>query len=224
MIAQNRIDVHLEDGDAPLYVRTGAFLKHPHYTLHAPHKCRATLMRLCQRMYFMAHVEEGSFTLTTPFDNAHIVKLRVQEGEQFVIDISHVLAFSTTMFFQHEWRIFDKVSLLLRKFRYTYFTGPGDIYLFGIGGNLTIEDADGVACYDKDVVVGWSNDLKIGVSTRSNLVTAAMGVEEIMLEHFEGQGKVLLQAANCPVAVGNFAHHGRGSSLIDYVNALIGLR
>ena len=84
-------------------------------------------------------------------------------------------------------------------------------------------ERDNAVCFDKDAVIGWDNSLAIGVSTRSKLISAAIGVEEIMLESFHGKGAVILQSANVRVPRNAFSVKGKGSP-VDYLNAVVGIR
>ena len=101
----NKIDINMSGHKESLLVRTGAFLKHPNYELTVPHKGRMFVKRLLQHMYILAKVNKGNFTLTTPFENAHIICHKIRKGETLILNMNFVLAFSESLFPKEKWSI-----------------------------------------------------------------------------------------------------------------------
>lgn len=218
----NRIDVTLTD-DESLYVRTGSFLRHPDSLLKIPHMGKLPLSRISKQMYFLFHARGGSFSLTTPYEEACISQVSLEPGEIIIIKMDHILAFSSDMFFRRRWKI-DLISILSSQFRYVYFQGPGKLYYFGLG-ELSAEILDTEkADYDQGSVIGWSNTLKVGVASRSSVLSALFAKEDICLDRFVGSGRLLTQASTVKKLPKRFHDPKANSSWLDYLNALLGLR
>jgi len=174
-------------------------------------------------MYFLFHVKADSFSLTTPYEDAYISKISIASDETLFIKMDHILAFSPEMFLEKTWK-FDLISILSKQFRYVYFRGPGTLYYFGLGelsaNTLDTEEAD----YDQGSVIGWSNTLKVGVTSRSSILSALLAKEDICLDRFVGTGKILTQASTVNKLPKRFHGPKANSSFMDYLNAILGLR
>ena len=219
---RNRLDIELKD-DEYLYVRTGSFLKHPDSELVIPFKTKLPLSRMSKQMYFLFRVKGGSFSLTTPYDDACISSVVLNPDERIFIRMDHILAFSGHLFPERKWKI-DLISVLSKRLRYIYFTGPGTVYYFGLGEVFVDELDDGKADYDQGAVIGWSGTLAVGVASRSSLASALFAKEDICLDRFEGSGKLLTQASTVKKLPKRFHEPAGNTSVMDYLNALLGLR
>lgn len=218
----NRLDVNLADGES-LYVRTGSFLRHPDSALTIPHKGTLLFSRISKQMYFLFRVNSGSFSLTTPYEDACISKVSLAPCETLFVKMDHILAFSSHMFMHAKWKI-DMISVLSNQFRYVYFRGPGTLYYFGLG-ELGQDMLDTLgADYDQGSVIGWTNTLKVGVASRSSILSALFAKEDICLDRFVGAGRLLTQASTVKRLPKRFHDPKANSSWLDYLNALLGLR
>ena len=221
----NRIDIDMDQEIGPLLVRTGAFLRHPDAQLAVPRKGRLIFSRLSQQLYWMFRVSAGTYTLTTPYGHAYIVRQDLAAGEGFFVKLQHLLAFSESMFPRVVWK-FDLTSLLTMQFRYIYLEGPGRLYLFGLGflsfDELLSKNAP--SDYDQGAVIGFSSGLHVGVTTRSSLSAALLAREDICLDRFVGDGVVLTQASTAKRLPEPFHNQGARNTLMDYLNALLGVR
>ena len=101
----NRIDIDMASEGGPIFVRTGAFLRHPDAELRVPCKSRMIFSRVSQQLYWMFRVVNGTYTLSTPYGHAHILRRQLCPGEGFVIKLQHILAFSETMFPRVKWKL-----------------------------------------------------------------------------------------------------------------------
>lgn len=220
---RNRFKVSIDKNAAPLFVRTGSFLRHPDAKLVVPYKGRMIFSRLSKQLYFLFRVEEGEFELTTPFPDAYITEINLRDDEIFIIKLDHVLAFEETMFFDRKWKV-DLTSMLTSQLRYVYFRGPGRLIFFGLGEIGVEEVQDTSADYDQGSVVGWSNDLAVGVGSRSTVLSAFFNKEDICLDRFSGNGKVVTQASIVKRLPKRFHDAQSNTSIIEYINALVGLR
>lgn len=221
--SRNRFRVSIDKGTTPLFVRTGIFLRHPDAKLVVPNKGRMTFSRLSKQLYFLFRVEEGEFELTTPFPDANITEINLREDEIFIIKLDHVLAFDENMFFDRKWKV-DLTSILTSQLRYVFFRGPGRLIFFGLG-EIGVEDVHGTSAdYDQGSVVGWSNDLAVGVGSRSTMLSAFFNKEDICLDRFSGNGKVIIQASIMKRLPKRFHDAQSNTSIMEYVNALLGLR
>jgi uncharacterized protein (AIM24 family) len=218
----NRLDIQLEETEQML-VRTGSFLRHPDSCLVIPHKLRMPFSRMSKQMLFLFQVTGQNFTLTTPYEDACISDIVLEADEALVIKMDHILAFSANTFFCKTWR-FDLVSLLTWQFRYIYIPGPSRVVYFGLG-ELTQEQLKDVCHdYDQGSVIGWTNSLLQGVSSRSSVLSALFAKEQICLDRFTGTGTLLTQASTVTKLPKRFHDEKANSSGVDYLNALLGLR
>jgi len=218
----NRLDIQLEETDEML-VRTGSFLRHPDSRLVIPHKLRMPFSRMSKQMLFLFHVTGQKFTLTTPYEDACISEIDLAPNDALVIKMDHVLAFSANTFLHRAWR-FDMVSLLTWQFRYIHIPGPSRVVYFGLG-ELTQEQLnDECHDYDQGSVIGWTNSLLQGVSSRSSVLSALFAKEQICLDRFTGSGTLLTQASTITKLPKRFHDEKANSSWVDYLNALLGLR
>jgi|GEM_PF-3235452 len=220
---RNRFKVGLDKNASAVFVRTGSFLRHPDAKLTVPYKGRMAFSRLSKQLYFLFRVEEGEFELTTPFPDAYITEMHLRDGEIFIIKLDHVLAFDESMFFDRKWK-FDLTSMLTSQFRYVFFRGPGRLIFFGLG-EIGIEDVRGTSAdYDQGSVVGWSNDLAVGVNSRSTVLSALFNKEDVCLDRFSGNGNVITQASIMKRLPKRFHDKHSNTSVMEYLNALLGLR
>jgi len=172
----------------------------------------------------MYRVTEGSFTVTTPYNAAYISKVQLKANEILIIKMDHLLAFSDTMFFNRKWK-WDLQSILTGQFRYVYLRGPGVVYYFGLGQlsrEEFTEELEGRS-YDQGAVIGWSNSLKVGISTKSTLLAALLNREDICLDHFTGSGLLITQASTVKKLPRRFRDDTGQNTWLDYLNALLGL-
>jgi len=180
--------------------------------------------RFSKQLYFMSRVTKGAFTVTTPYDAAYISQVQLKPNEILILKMDHVLAFSASMFFSRKWN-FDFQSILTRQFRYIYLKGPGIVYYFGLGEvrcEELIQDNE-ERSYDQGAVIGWSNSLKIGISTKSTLLAALLNREDICLDHFVGKGFLITQASTVNKLPHRFRQEEGQNTWLDYVNAFLGL-
>jgi len=221
-LGRNRFDIQLEGTDEML-VRTGSFLRHPESRLTIPHKLRMPFSRISKQMLFLFRVTGQSFTLTTPYEDAYISEIVLEAKESLVIKMDHILALSANTFLHRTWR-FDLVSLLTRQFSYVYVPGPSRVVYFGLG-ELTQEQLKDACCdYDQGAIIGWTDSLLQGVSSRSSLLSAFLAKEQICLDRFTGSGTLLTQASTVTKLPKRFHDERANSSWIDYLNAVLGLR
>lgn len=217
----NRLDFTVEN-DETMFVRTGSFLQHPPSSLYVPRKLTMPFSRLSKQIYFLFKVTGCSFTLTTPYEDACISEIDVPEGDALIIKMDHILAFSADVFMHRVWH-FDLVSLLTWQFRYIYLPGPVRVAYFGLG-QLTQEHLENESRdYDQGAVIGWTNGLAQGISTRSSFLSALFAKEEICLDRFQGTGTLLTQASTIKKLPKRFHAEGN-NSWVDYLNAVLGLR
>jgi hypothetical protein len=220
---RNRFDLTVDETTGPFLFRTGCFIKHPDSTVVAPHKWTLPLCRMHDDLYFLFNVESGDTTLSTPYPDACIQLIDVPVNTKFVCKLDHVLGFSESMFPKGAWRV-DTISVLTRQLRYTYFEGPGQLVVFGLG-DTTVENISGESAhYDRGCVIGWDNSLAAGIASRSSSWSAFWSLEDIVLDYFEGDGRLLTQAST----IGRLPRHFRTgktqSSFLDKVNAFFGVR
>ena len=218
----HRLDITVAAAD-PLYVRTGSILQYPDSVLTIPHKTRLLFSRISKQMYFLHLVRNGSLSLTTPYENASISRIRLQPDELFIIKMDHILAFSSGMFFNRRRRI-DVIGLLSNRFRHVHFRGPGVLYCFGFGDLDKHILQSGTADYAPGSVLGWSNTLAVGVTSRSSLASALFAMEDICLDRFVGSGTVLTQSSTVTKLPKPFHDPNANSSWLDYLNAIVGLK
>ena len=208
--------------DDPLLVRPGCFLSHPQTELAAPYPRRLLFSRLSRGMYVLFRVTEGAFSLTTPFANAYVTKIKLAPKEKLFCNLEHVIAFSERAFPSRVWKI-DTTSVLMGKLSYTYFRGPGMLYVCGVGG-LTVEHVAGTAEYDSRKVIGWSHTLKVGVTSKHSPVAAMLQKNEVCIDQFEGKGKVLVQPTGTSLsAVARTSSGGGSITWFDILSFLIGI-
>jgi uncharacterized protein (AIM24 family) len=174
-------------------------------------------------MLFMFHVQSGSFSLTTPYEDACISEVALGDCEILILKMDHVLAFTDTMFFHRQWRV-DLISLLSRQFGYVYLVGPGTVYYFGLGELKSEFLQDETADYDQGSVVGWTNTLSVGVTSRSSALSALFAKEDICIDRFVGSGTLLTQASTVKKLPKRFHDPQANTSWVDYLNAVLGLR
>jgi uncharacterized protein (AIM24 family) len=225
MSSHNRIDVDMRREPQPLLVRTGAFLRHPDSTLIVPHKTRLIGSRLAQQLYWLFRVRRGRFVLTTPFGQAHITRIDLAPSQVLFIKLQHLLAFSDGMFPRVAWKL-DLTSLLAGQLRYIYLRGGGRVYLFGLG-ELSWTDLTkpaGAADFDPGAVLGFTSGLRVGIASRLTFAAAALGREEILLDRFVGEGRILTQASTARRLPHPFNYQRLRLTLGDLINALLGLR
>ena len=219
---RNRKEIHL-DVNEEMFIRTGSILKHPsHYSLVTPHKLRLPFSRLWKQLFFLFKVVGEDLTLTTPFEDAYISEITLEEDDALIIKMDHILAFSANSFIQQKWK-FDFVSLFSWQFRYIYVSGPARVIFFGLGelGQERLENAS--SDYDRGSVIGWSNSLSQSVTSRSSMFSALLAKEQICLSHFKGNGTLLTQASTITKLPKRFHDEKGRSSWVDYLNALLGL-
>jgi uncharacterized protein (AIM24 family) len=210
--------------DRPLLVRPGCFLSHPEATLVMPHPRRMLFRRLSQGMFVLFRVTNGEFTLSAPFANAYVTRIDLGPSDVLFLPLDHVLAFTESSFPAKLWKI-DIVSMIMGRLSYTYFRGPGTLYVCGIGG-LLVQEVDGSEEYDSRRVLGWTHALRVGVASKHSWLTAFMGKAEVCLDRFVGQGKVVVQTATTPIsAVERLEGGGAGASVtwFDILSAIIGI-
>lgn len=142
----------------------------------------------------MFRVAGESFVATTPYPDAYLSELRIGHGENLVCKLDHVLGFSDSVTLNSRWKV-DATSLLLKQFRYTYLSGPGRVFVFGIG-EIGVESVSGCDTdYDSGSIIGWTSGLAVGAASRSSVLSALLAKEDIVLHRFAGDGVVLTQAS-----------------------------
>ena len=139
------------------------------------------------------------------------------------IKLDHVLAFSVNMFPRRKWR-FDYTSFITKQLGYVYFKGPGTLFYFGLGHINTEQLKDAEADYDQGSVIGWSNTLSIGASTKSSVLSSLLNKEDICLDRFVGSGWLITQASTTKKLPKRFHDTNDKSNWVDYLSALLGLR
>jgi len=219
--SDNRLDVALGEGEE-WYIRTGCFLRHPDYEVAIPQKFSMPLKRLQQRMMFFFRVKEQEFTLTTPYADAHLVKINIPEGDALIVKMGHVLAFSSNTFFQKAWR-FGLCNFVSLRFRFVYLPGPASVVLFGLGDLHEEKIVNETKDYDRGSTIGWTNSLAHGVSTRSSPSSALLGHEQVCLDRFKGTGAVITQASTIRKLPKRFHDEKAKNSILDYFSAILGL-
>ncbi len=219
---RNRLEIQLEPKEV-VYFRTGAFLRHPDSVLVIPQKSCLPFSRWSQQLYFMFRVEGDNFVATTPFADAYLTELLLREDEMLVCKLDHILGFNESVTLNAKWKI-DTASVLMKQCRYPYLTGPGRVFLFGIG-EIRVEQLVGtIVDFDSGAVIGWTSDVEVGVSSRSSIASALFAKEDIVLHRFAGRGAVITQASTTRTLPRRFNSDGKDKSVIDYVNAFLGLR
>jgi len=174
-------------------------------------------------MMFFFKVKGEGFTLTTPYDDAHLSEINIGQDDSLIIKMDHVLAFTASTFLEKKWRL-DLVSLLTLQFRYVYIPGPARIIYFGLG-DIEQETFEGqTRDYDRGAIIGWTNTLAQGVSSRSSLASALLGKEQVCLDRFVGSGTLITQASTVRKLPKQFHDEQTGNSLLDYLNAILGIR
>lgn len=207
--------------DDPMLVRPGCFVKHPDFTPTVPFRFRLLFKRLSTDLYVLLRVAGQTFSIYTPFAGTYITRVDLQPREILFCRLDNVLAFSERAFPSRLWKI-DVVSMLMGQFSYTYFRGPGTLYVCGVNG-LIVEEVDGFAEYDTNKVLGWTHTLKVGVTSKHSLLAAAMGTTEVCIDQFSGTGKVVVQASSTPVSRVARNQHGRALSWLELLAAILGL-
>jgi uncharacterized protein (AIM24 family) len=215
------VDVEVAADEAVL-VRPGCFVRHPMSSVVVPYRGRLVLSRLRCGAYALFRVTNQTFSITSPYSGAYVSRVDLGPRDILFLRLEHVLAFSEGCFPDRVWR-FDLVSLIMRRWSYTFFRGPGTLFVVGVNGLLT-EQVDGSAEYDSNKVLGWSHTLKIGVTSKHSLGAAVLGKTEVCVDQFEGRGVVLVQASDTPISRLERGHQSRGVlPWIDLVCAILGL-
>jgi len=173
-------------------------------------------------MYFLFKTVGVEFTLTTPFEDAYISEITIESGDALIIKMDHVLAFSENSFLKSKWR-FDFISLLTWQFRFIYIPGPARIVYFGLGELAQERVEIGSSDYDQGSVIGWTNSLSQGVTSRSSLFSALLAKEQVCLASFKGSGTLLTQTSTITKLPKRFHAEKGSNSMVDYLNALLGL-
>ena len=218
----NFLEVNSHDND-PLYIRTGAFAKHPDSEIVIPQKRRLLVSRLGMGLWFMFRVQSGTFVLTTPYESARLFDVYLAPGESMFFKLEHVLGFSDSMFPAVTWKL-DLISCFTCQYRYVYVTGPGRIILFGLGDIGEDEVSETPTDYDRGSIIAWRGNIKLGVSTRSSLMSAFLGQEQICLDRFVGCGSVYRQGSSMRRLPRRFDQKGPRRTFIEYLNAFLGIR
>lgn len=219
----NQLGVDLSKEEHGLYVRTGAFLRHPEAPLKfVPRQVVRMHFFWSKGLLWMHLAREGTFSLTTPYQQAEIRRVELAEGQRHVAHLEHVLAYSASMQPKCRWRL-DFVSLLVGRYRYAWFDGPGSVYLFALGGMGIENIRQGDADFNLGRVIAFDDKLAQSVSSRASFWSAVLDKQDVVLERFSGTGTVVLQTARERPSVKKFQTFDGGTKLIDYVNAVLSI-
>jgi uncharacterized protein (AIM24 family) len=219
--SRNRFEVKREIGDEPLLVRSGSFIQLPNLesNIVLPKRWAMPVSRITKGFYYLHLVKRGRFSLSTPYENAQIKRFDVPRGKKLILKLDHILAVSQSMFPKSKWR-FKLANALTGQFRYFYLEGPGEVYLFGLGGVAIKKLNNETVQYNQASVLGWINDLKFTVTTKISCWDAFRVGENIASDQFSGSGHVITQSSTNPRLSKRF----NGFDLIDCVQIFLGIR
>ena len=194
----NTLPVSLSPTDGGLLVRPGCFLKYPDVDLQhrkIPSPRTSTVLRWRKGLLSLVHVRSGDFVLTTPFENARMMALRVKEADAIIVRPEYVVAFSEGMLPRGSWHI-DGTGFITGRYYHVHFSGPGTIILFGLGGLISQPLTGGDAQdYARGAAVAWQGGVEMGAGPPRSIWRAILGIEPTWVDRFAGQGLVILQTS-----------------------------
>lgn len=185
--------------------------------LIAPQK--ASIHNMMNGTYLWEEVSSGQVNIGVPFSSCSICEINLQAGESIAVTLGNLLAVQKKDFPKTR-RFYDLFSFIEMRHHYSIVKGEATIYLYG-GGALSIESIDSKRVFERNSVIAFTTTLaKEIVPLNTNLI-GLINNPSPFKEAYCGKGWVVSQTAPIQPMKGEV---GAKNKIIDYVNAIVGMR
>lgn len=210
------------DISQPILVRRHCISRFPdsQVTIRCPSKYSA--LRISRGSYLWDCVSSGSIQITVPYSVCSLIEYNIPDGEGMIVNLDNLLAVTFNKF-PKTMSSFDISSFIDGRHIFHHIEGPAYVAIFGAGEVLCENIVDTIQV-KRGSIIAHSDTLLCGVGMCNSSIMHAISQSHILEDKVEGIGKVFRQTSNLSMNKIASTESKSRNSVLDYINAVVGVR
>lgn len=206
----------------PLLIRRNSISRYSSSEVSIRCPSRLSVHRISGGSYLWDCVQSGSIQITVPYSVCSLIEHTLKPEEGMIVTLDHLLAVTAERF-PATTHAFDTSSFIDGRHFFHHIKGPAHVVLFG-AGEVTCEDVIEPMQIRRGSIIAYSDTLSYGVGLSNSSVWHAISQSHVLEDRVEGVGQVFRQTSSLSMTKIAAAESKSGNTLVDYVNAFLGIR
>lgn len=206
----------------PLLIRRNSISRYPNSEVSIRCPSRFSAHRISGGSYLWDYVQSGSVQIAVPYSVCTLIEHTLKPKEGMIVTLDHLLGVTAEKF-PTTTHAFDTSSFIDGRHFFHHIKGPAHVVLFG-AGEVTCEDVIEPMQIRRGSIIAYSDTLSYGVGLSNSSVWHAISQSHVLEDRVEGVGQVFRQTSSLSMTKIAAAESNSGNTLVDYVNAFLGIR